>query len=242
MTIKTTKMASFAESRDLVLTAFAEDFISEEEFVLLYDLNLSKNPLFPYWKYERFDLENFSDAEFKAEFRFVKSDIDVLAEALEIPERFVCRQGTVVDGTEGLCILLKRFAYPCRLSDLIPRFARPVPELSMIITTVLDYIYEVHRHHLSRFDQPFLDPHSLQLYCDTIHRAGAALNNCWGFVDGTVRAVTRPGENQRLLYNGHKRVHSLKFQSVVSPNGLIANLYGPVGKFIHMYCYVYMIN
>lgn len=26
---------------------------------------------------------------------------------------------------------------------------------------------------------------------------------------------------------GHKRVHAIKFQSVVAPNGLIANLYGP---------------
>ena len=30
------------------------------------------------------------------------------------------------------------------------------------------------------------------------------------------------------MYNGHKRVHAIKFQSVVAPNGLIANLYGPV--------------
>ena len=30
------------------------------------------------------------------------------------------------------------------------------------------------------------------------------------------------------LYNGHKRVYTIKFQSVVAPNGLIANLYGPV--------------
>ncbi len=29
------------------------------------------------------------------------------------------------------------------------------------------------------------------------------------------------------MYNGHKRVHSMKFQSVVIPNGLIANLAGP---------------
>ena len=32
----------------------------------------------------------------------------------------------------------------------------------------------------------------------------------------------------RVLYNGHKRVHSIKFQSVVAPNGMIANLFGPV--------------
>ena len=32
----------------------------------------------------------------------------------------------------------------------------------------------------------------------------------------------------RNLYNGHKNVHAIKFQSVVAPNGLVANLYGPV--------------
>ena len=43
-----------------------------------------------------------------------------------------------------------------------------------------------------------------------------------------MRPICRPGRNQRVVYNGHKRVHALKFQSVVAPNGLIANLYGPV--------------
>ena len=43
-----------------------------------------------------------------------------------------------------------------------------------------------------------------------------------------MRAISRPGIHQRALYNGHKRYHALKFQSVVAPSGLIANLYGPV--------------
>ena len=30
------------------------------------------------------------------------------------------------------------------------------------------------------------------------------------------------------MYNGHKKVHAIKFQSIAIPNGLIANLYGPV--------------
>ena len=47
------------------------------------------------------------------------------------------------------------------------------------------------------------------------------MDNFWGFVDGTVRPISGPGQNQRVLYNGHKRVHAIKFQSVVSPNGLI---------------------
>ena len=61
------------------------------------------------------------------------------------------------------------------------------------------------------------------------------MSNCWGFVDGTVRPIARPGEYQRVLYNGYKRVHALKFQSVVAPNGMIANLHGPVGKTLQIH-------
>ena len=77
-------------------------------------------------------------------------------------------------------------------------------------------------------DQPWLSSANLQHYADIIHEKGASLESCWGFIDGTVRPICRPGQNQSVVYNGHKRVHSLKFQSVVAPNGLIANLYGAV--------------
>ena len=39
--------------------------------------------------------------------------------------------------------------------------------------------------------------------------------------------VSRPKRNQRVVYNGHKRNHCLKFQSVALPNGLIGHLTGP---------------
>ena len=66
------------------------------------------------------------------------------------------------------------------------------------------------------------------MYADAVSARGAPLQNCFGFVDGTVRPIARPGEHQRLVYNGHKRVHSLNFQSLALPNGLIANMYGPL--------------
>ena len=31
-----------------------------------------------------------------------------------------------------------------------------------------------------------------------------------------------------MVYNGHKRVHALKFQAVVITSGLVASLYGPI--------------
>lgn len=49
-----------------------------------------------------------------------------------------------------------------------------------------------------------------------------------GFHWWFVRACCRPSKNQRIFYNGHKRVRGIKFQRVTYPNGLIANLFGPV--------------
>ena len=75
------------------------------------------------------------------------------------------------------------------------------------------------------FDQELLSPANHQKYADAIHAKGAPLTNCWGFIDGTVRAISRPSINQRVLYNGHKRVHAIKFQA--TPDGLVVCLHGP---------------
>ena len=65
-----------------------------------------------------------------------------------------------------------------------------------------------------------------------ISQKGSALDNCFGFIDGTVRPICRPGEKQRIVYNGHKRVHALKYQSVVVPSGMIAVMHGPFGMYL----------
>ena len=40
-------MASFRDIRNLLVESFDDDDISEDEFLLLYDANTSKNPDFP---------------------------------------------------------------------------------------------------------------------------------------------------------------------------------------------------
>ena len=178
----------------------------------------------------------------KALVNFLKN---LRGQALGLPETFTCPQRSVAEGIEGLCMVLKRMSFPCRFSDMIYRFGRPVPVLSMVTKQVIDYIYQTHGHRLTQWNNLLLNPAALQTYADAIVRKGAPLENCFGFVDGTVRPICRPNEHQSTVYNGHKRVHALKFQSVTIPNGLIANLYGPVGKKgIHLcnglfpqYCY-----
>ena len=220
-------MVSFHELQELFLLSHSHGLLNDEELLLLYEEHNPKNPDFPY--YGKFSLEEMNDSECVAEFRFRKHDLLLLAEALQIPDSFTCYQRSVASGMEGLCILLRRLAYPCRYSDMVPRFGRPVPVLSMISSQVLDYVYDLHSHRITQWNHEILSLEALQLYSDAIAAQGAALNNCIGFVDGTVRPICRPGEHQRAVYNGHERVHALKFQCVALPNGLARHLYGPVG-------------
>ena len=92
----------------------------------------------------------------------------------------------------------------------------------------MDCLYHTHSGKFSDLDQSWLNEEHLQLYADAISDIGGPLPSCWGFIDGTVRPICRPSVNQKLVYSGHKRVHVLKFQSVVIPNGLITNMYGQI--------------
>ncbi|PFX23630.1 hypothetical protein AWC38_SpisGene11812 [Stylophora pistillata] len=112
-------------------------------------------------------------------------------------------------------------------TDMVPRFGRNPTELCLIFNTMINFIYDNHKYRLRSWDLFFLQPDQLHSYAEAVHRLGAPLRNCFGFIDGTVHGIARPHENQRVMYNGHKRIHSIKFQSVVIPNGLIANLHGP---------------
>ena len=81
---------------------------------------------------------------------------------------------------------------------------------------------------LTSWNQPFLTPTYLQEYSRAITRQESPLTNCFGFTEGTVHPISRSGEKQPILYNGHERFHAQIIQSIALPNGLIANLNGPV--------------
>ena len=89
-------------------------------------------------------------------------------------------------------------------------------ELNTRGTSKLRYICTQFEHILSNFQQKWLHLDSLTEYTVAVHNKCHALDNCWGFIDGTVRPICRPGENQRVAYHGHKRVHALKYQSIIN--------------------------
>ena len=201
-----------------------EEIIDKDEFILLYEeYTLQISPI-PHTAYENFSLVNNDPAECKVYFRVEKADIPLLVEALQVPPIFKCYNGIICDGTETLGIVLKRFAYPCRYWYMISMFGRSVAEHCVISNEVVDWIYNTHGHRVTQNNQAIVDPAFLSTYADAIHNRGAALDNCFGFIDGTVRPIFRPNCIQANCF------HALTFQSVTLPNRLIGQLYGPVGE------------
>jgi len=47
-------------------------------------------------------------------------------------------------------------------------------------------------------------------------------------IDGTLKKHACPVRNQRIVYNGWKRIHCLKYHILLSPDGLVIHIYGPV--------------
>ena len=145
------------------------------------------------------------ESECLAEFRFKKRDIHLLADVLEISETKRCDQRSISGGIEGLCMLLRRLSYPYRYGDMILRFAKPIPVISMVTNILIDHVYDIHGQRLTHWNLDILNP-DYETYAAAITTRESPLNNCFGFIDGTVTQIARPGETQRTLYNGHRRV------------------------------------
>lgn len=110
-------------------------------------------------------------------------------------------------------------------------------QISRIFRAVLDYIFNTHQKRVTdnlvywQKYFPELNQAVLQKLGDMGCRVPDNGRDVVGFIDGTIRPTCRPhGRNdiQRNVYNGWKKVHCLKFQAVELPNGLTADIFGPV--------------
>ena len=179
-------------------------------------------------KKKRFCFNDASNEYCWKMFRFQKDDLRRLKTALHVPDNMTLPNRTVFVGIDGLCIMLRRLAYPSRLCDMEQMFGCGASELGLIFNAMIDFIHERFSTRLTNLDQEWLDIAHLERYANAVTRKGSPLNKCWGFVDGTCMNICRPKHGQEQCYSGHKRQHVLKFQAIMVPCGLIANLYGPV--------------
>ena len=203
-------------------TALAFDMIGEEDAILLM-LEETMNPkVSPHHNY---CVDRFTESEFENLFRFKKEHIAPLVKALRLDNQYCSQNGIKWSAEEGLCLFLRRISYPNRLVDLIPIFGRHITEMSTMINIMTDEIYSLHHSRLENINHPWMN---FEQYTEVVAAKGACLDNIWGFIDGTQVRICRPNKGQESCFNGHKHQHSLKFQSLMLPNGIIGHFFGPL--------------
>jgi hypothetical protein len=144
------------------------------------------------------------------------------------------RERTRATAVEALCVVLYRLAVPVCGRELEDCFGRSETGVSNIFLHLLELLDSRYRDLLA-FDADIV-ANRLTTNASAIFDAGTPYTNLRCFIDGTVRGICRPQPHkdgrckllsQQAVYNGHKRKHSLKFQTMVTPDGLIAHLFGP---------------
>ena len=67
-------------------------------------------------------------------------------------------------------------------------------------------------------------------FANTVYgRRNTGLRNCIGFIDGADLEIPFPrADLETACYTGYKKYHSIRYQGVMCPDGIIEHLFGPV--------------
>jgi hypothetical protein len=187
------------------------------------------------WQLHPKVIADMSPTECVNEFRFRKEHLHILANRLWIKmqphlhgnyDRIRVKNRYTLPFETCLMLLLYRLSVPHRISPDMERFfGIRKSKMSAALSTFVDALYEVAMPYLSN---PAIFHHRFPLYSKLIFEKSNAVNKIWGFIDGKLHKTCRPIRYQRAAYSGHKRCHGIKFQSVVTPDGLIACFFGPI--------------
>jgi DDE superfamily endonuclease len=94
-------------------------------------------------------------------------------------------------------------------------------------------IHAMHALVVHYLDNPFIFHNRMPYYAERVYQKCGLVETVWGFIDGTLCKTCSPSLFQMLMYSGHKQCHGIKFQSVVTPDGLLASMYGLVSENRH---------
>lgn len=173
-----------------------------------------------------------TDHDFLTCFRVTKRDFPLMVEAVAWPDHKMSTSKNLYSTSPQLTalVILRRLASPCRWVDVMCLFRKHPSHLSEIFWEGLRHFVRTRKHlAFGTLHAGFISRRAEQ-YSAAIESKCNVLGRCLGFIDGTVLGIARPGNSseQNAAYNGHKRKHALKYQTITSPDGLILHAYGPM--------------
>ncbi|RPB01524.1 hypothetical protein L873DRAFT_1763738 [Choiromyces venosus 120613-1] len=150
--------------------------------------------------------------------RFIKADIISLSlklglDFIEYPLQL--KPSSIL----SLCILLAQLSSPTHYKGTLYFFGCSCAYQGIVFNTVIQLLYQ-------RFkDILCLSYETIKSFSQSIERVGGP-RRIWGFVDGTLHPIYRLEEDQDQFYTGYTQCHTIKFQGITTPDGLIASLVG----------------
>ena len=126
-------------------------------------------------------------------FRFVKSNVIRMMAAVTWAVQKTCTSRNRYRTTQILatCIVLRRLACPARWVDLELMFGKRRPHLSEIYWEALETMWRTYKQLMTTVDSAFVGKRANE-WAEAIHVKSSALQNCVGFIDGTVNGIARP--------------------------------------------------
>ncbi len=174
-----------------------------------------------------FDLDSKTDYWIRERLRFSRLDIDRVRVLLGIPDIVFTKNRDRCPGLWAFCMLLYKLSWPRQMCDLRDLFGGTKQRCGRIVNHVAVFLYRRFGNKLGSLDRErYTDDYILQL-CDIGYKKNGIMENIWGFIDATIRPCARPVRFQKVVYNGKNKVHSIKFQTVVTWDGMIAHVAGP---------------
>jgi hypothetical protein len=171
-----------------------------------------------------FDAASFDDKMFVSFFRFEREEIEMIISGLNLPSHIVTNHRDKDTSFNVFCLMCCKYAFPGRYAHMIRVFGRSAPSMSRLISALRESIYIEFCNGL-RNPAP-LSAEECACFAAAI-RPFCGLPVVVGFIDGTVREICKPSVLQGPLYNGKDRKHSLKYQAITTPDGMIKHLAGP---------------
>lgn len=183
---------------------------------------------FPRRKFRMYDIPEIALRE---NLRFeTYEQLESIIECFGIPETVELDNRSIATNHELLCVSLYRYHFPEKYDDLEAKFGCDYSRCSRIFNYFVRFMVENWGYLLTNNIDYWTD--LIPTFADSIHRKIRAENlhipndhpnsQIFGFIDCTYNETCRPNDPwvQMGFYTKHKKIHGLKFQIIVLPNGM----------------------
>jgi hypothetical protein len=174
-----------------------------------------------------FNPDSICPKTYTHEFRFTRSQLERIVVALVglgVPSIIRTRARDRCSLFDALCMMCMKYAWPTRLGSMVRLFGTSMSRMSRIIGELRRTLFTMFAPALA--SPPPLSLRDLERFAGAIAVKSGCLD-IFGFIDGTVRPIPKPTYLQSAVYNGKDRTHAVKYQALVTPDGMLHQLAGP---------------